>query len=157
MPAAAQGPADAGLLIGRVLRVLDGDSLVLQQGRHEVSVRLAAVDAPERDQAHAEAARAALRACAGGRIVMVQVTATDRHGRRVGRLESAGEDCGLRLVRQGHAWHAKAFEREQPLGDRLAYAAAQREARRQRLGLWQDPNPTPPWAWRREFPRTPGA
>lgn len=30
------------------------------------------------------------------------------------------------------------------------YEAAETEARQQRMGLWQDKDPTPPWDWRRQ-------
>lgn len=144
-----------GVLVGRVVRVADGDSLTVLQGAHRVSVRLMAVDAPELDQAHGSEAREALRRCAFGRAVAVEVKAKDRHGRLVGRVEAAGQDCGFDLVRAGWAWHAKAFAQDQSDADRAAYAAAERAARRQRLGLWQATTPTPPWVWRRQNPRAP--
>jgi endonuclease YncB( thermonuclease family) len=145
-----------GVLVGRVVRVHDGDSLTLQQGRHGVAVRLAAVDAPELEQPHGESARDALQACAFGRQVVVQVHGPDRHGRTVGQLEAVGRDCGLRLIELGLAWHYKAYEREQPLAERAAYAAAERNARRRRIGLWADESPEPPWAWRRTHPPSNG-
>jgi endonuclease YncB( thermonuclease family) len=30
-----------------------------------------------------------------------------------------------------------------------AYYSAQRNAREQKLGLWSEPSPEPPWQWRR--------
>jgi endonuclease YncB( thermonuclease family) len=141
-----------GLLVGRVTRVSDGDTLRLQQGPHAVPVRLAAVDAPELDQAHGREARDALHACAFGRIVTVRVRATDRHGRTVGTVESAGRDCGLAQLRIGMAWHAKAYAQEQHQNDRGSYAAAERSARQRRVGLWADAAPVAPWAFRRTQP-----
>lgn len=141
-----------GVLVGRVVRVHDGDSVTLQQGPHRVAVRLAAIDAPELGQQQGEAARAALQTCAFGRQAVVQVHGPDRHGRTVGQLEAGGRDCGLVLVEAGLAWHYKAYEQEQPLADRSAYAAAERNARRRRLGLWSEAAPEPPWAWRKQHP-----
>ena len=45
-------------------------------------------------------------------------------------------------------WHYKAYQREQPADDRLAYAAAEKDAAAARLGLWQDAVPVAPWEWR---------
>ena len=43
------------------------------------------------------------------------------------------------------AWHYKKYQREQSSADRVIYSDAEREARRQKIGLWQDPHPVPPW------------
>ena len=144
----AQAHAE-GLLVGRVTRVHDGDTLSLQQGPHAVSVRLAAIDAPEIAQPHGIEARDALRACAFGRLVTVRVRAHDRHGRSVGTVEAAGRDCGLAQLQAGLAWHAKAYAREQADTERLSYAAAEQSARQRRLGLWGDAAPLAPWEFRR--------
>lgn len=141
--------AQPGLLVGRVSRVLDGDSLRLQQGSRSIEVRLAAIDAPELDQAHGRAAHRALQACAEGRLVTVLTRDRDRHGRSVGVLDVEGRDCGLRQVEGGHAWHVPAHDRDLSRSERLAYARAERMARRNRLGLWAEPDPTPPSAHRR--------
>lgn len=142
-----------GVLIARVARVIDGDSVWLEQGGRRVELRLAGIDAPELQQPHGVQARAALRACASGRIATVQVTGTDRHGRTVGRLEAGGRECGVSLLQSGLAWHYQAFAGEQPATVRLRYAAAERAARQRRTGLWADTTPVPPWEWRRAHPR----
>jgi hypothetical protein len=45
-------------------------------------------------------------------------------------------------------WHYKKYEREQSTEDRVAYALAEGTARAERRGLWRDPRPVPPWAFR---------
>ena len=37
---------------------------------------------------------------------------------------------------------------EQSTADRVKYSDAELEARRQKIGLWRDPNPIPPWDYR---------
>lgn len=147
------GARGEGVLIGTVTRVHDGDSVTLQQHDRRIVVRLAAVDAPELDQPWGRESLLALRSCAFGRRVVVQVHGPDRHGRTVGTLESVGRDCGLSQIQAGLAWHYKAYEREQPVTERGRYAAAELEARRQKRGLWAEAAPTPPWAHRRQHPR----
>jgi hypothetical protein len=44
--------------------------------------------------------------------------------------------------------HYKAYQREQTLEDRLANAAAEKDASAARIGLWQDAVPVAPWEWR---------
>lgn len=43
----------------------------------------------------------------------------------------------------------EAYAKEQDATDQNLYSQAQMRARSERVGLWQDGNPTPPWTWRR--------
>ena len=67
----------------------------------------------------------------------------------LGKVLVGGRDACLEQVRAGMAWHYKYYENEQSPADRRLYAEAELEARRARRGLWADPNPTPPWDFRR--------
>jgi endonuclease YncB( thermonuclease family) len=84
----------------------------------------------------------------------------DRWGRLIGTVRVASPDCsaaecpktlnaGLALVTSGLAWHFKRYAHEQSEEDRERYAFAEQEARAKRAGLWSDPDPVPPWEWRR--------
>ena len=44
----------------------------------------------------------------------------------------------MEQVKRGMAWHYRTYMREQSPDDRLAYAAAEKDAAAARLGLWQD-------------------
>jgi len=48
----------------------------------------------------------------------------------------------LEQVEAGMAWHYKKYQGEQSVSDRVKYADAKREARRRKLGLWRDPDPS---------------
>ena len=41
------------------------------------------------------------------------------------------------------------YSREQSEVDQVLYEAAEDQARAERVGLWRDPDPVPPWEWRR--------
>ena len=145
--ACAVAPRDS--FTGRVVAVLDGDSLKVLRDGAEVEVRLLGVDAPEGGQAFGNVSKRALSNLVFGRTVHVAVREIDRYGRSVARVTADGTDVGLELVRGGFAWHYARYL------DDAAYAAAQREARAARRGLWQDPAPIAPWEYR---PRsTPGS
>ena len=47
------------------------------------------------------------------------------------------------MIKQGMAWHFKKYSTD-PL-----YASLEIAARKNKTGLWQDANPTPPWEWRK--------
>ena len=53
------------------------------------------------------------------------------------------------LVQQGLAWWYRAYSHEQTAAQRVRYERAETRARNQGVGLWQDPDPTPPWDYRR--------
>jgi micrococcal nuclease len=46
------------------------------------------------------------------------------------------------MVAEGLAWHFTRYS------DDATLAAAEREARAARRGLWRDREPVPPWEWR---------
>ncbi len=125
----------------------------MQNDGRRMELRLAGIDAPERQQRHGAGARAALRTCVAGQVARVEVTGIDRHGRTLGRLMAGRRDCGLEQLRAGLAWHYRAYADEQPGAVRRAYAAAEREARQRGIGLWADPAPIAPWEWRRSHGR----
>ena len=51
----------------------------------------------------------------------------------------------------GFAWHYKKYQHEQNPEDRRLYADAETKARDERLGLWRENNPNPPWEHRRLY------
>jgi len=75
---------------------------------------------------------------------------TDRYGRTIGKIMLDGADVNIEQVKAGYAWHYKKYQNEQPTADKASYARAEDEARSQKLGLWADPSPTPPWEFRKE-------
>ena len=151
---AAAGPAAfAATLEGRVVGVRDGDTLdLLTTTNVQVRVRLAGIDAPERGQAYGNVAKRALSALAYNRMARVEWSKKDNYGRVVGKVVVRDADVNLQLIRQGLAWHYKAYAAEQSAADRERYATAEGAARAQRLGLWQDPHPVAPWLFRHGSP-----
>ncbi len=141
-----------GVVIGRVTRIHDGDTVSIQQNERRLLVRLATIDAPEADQPFGKKSRQALSACAFGRVAVVEVHGLDRHGRTLGTLEAGGRDCGLEQLRAGLAWHYQLYAHEQSSRQRLIYAAAERDARSRSLGLWAQAEPVAPWTFRRLKP-----
>jgi len=134
--------AGAGELRGRVVGITDGDTLtLLMEDRREVRVRLAEIDTPERSQPHGDRARMALSALAFGEAVRAEAVDTDRYGRTVARVHSAGRDVNAEMVQRGAAWVSRRYSRDPEL-PRL-----EEEARAARRGLWGLPEAerVPPW------------
>lgn len=149
--AAACGGGDAGApsaapVDGRVVRVVDGDTVVLRLDGEERRVRLLGVDAPESitpgrsvECWGPQAAAAARRLMPRGARVSVATDPTqgaeDRHGRLLGEVTVAGGGgtVNVALVREGAAGVFRGDGRAR-LGPSLR--AAEREARAARRGLW---------------------
>ena len=146
---AAVGPACADTMRGVVIVVIDGDTVLFKPdhygaaSRAFLKLRLADIDAPEKDQPHGEAATRALKALALKQQAELEIVATDVYGRKVGRLTVGSLPVNAELVRQGHVWASS-----RDAGDALRML--QGEARAAGIGLWQEAEPTPPWVWRRE-------
>lgn len=147
-------PAPArGVLEGRVVAVLDGDTLEILSGRERRRIRLVGIDTPERGQPWADRARRALTARVFGKQVRVNDLGLDRWGRTLGEVYADGVCVGCELVREGHAWVYREFSQDPVL---LQLEAEARVARR---GLWSLPEAerVPPWQWRHGHAHEPTA
>lgn len=134
-------------LAGKIIEVYDGDTAILlsSDGSKKYKIRFYGMDAPEAAQKYGIASRNALRKKILGEQVKVIVEATDQYGRCVGKVYCDSRYINLEMVREGNAWHYKSYARNEQ-----EFAAAQRLARQQELGLWQEEAPEPPWEYRRE-------
>jgi endonuclease YncB( thermonuclease family) len=139
----------ADTLKGRVVRVIDGDTIVvLDAGKVQHKIRLQGIDAPERKQAFGTKSKENLSDLVAGKSVVVDYSKYDRYQRILGKVLVNGQDVNLEQVEDGMAWHYKKYQGEQSASDRIKYSDAEREARMRKLGLWHDPNPDPPWDYR---------
>ena len=144
---AATAFADDRDFSGTVRKIFDGDSFLVRppQGR-DVDVRLQDIDAPEKDQPHGSAARAALINMIGERRVFVDVIEDDRYGRKVVRVfrEPDRLDIAKALVRDGHAWVYRRTVHDRSLIE------LEEVARAGKRGLWalSASDRVPPWQHR---------
>ena len=136
--------AGAGELVGRVVRVADGDTLTLldaDRRRHEI--RLADIDAPERAQRFGARSRQSLAALCGGKTAQVEQRGLDSHGRELGWVMCAGINANGEQVRRGMAWVYVQYA-----APTSALYALEADARLARRGLWRDRRRVAPWVWR---------
>jgi endonuclease YncB( thermonuclease family) len=128
---------------GQVVGVVDGDTLVVLDGRREQRVRLIGIDAPEGRQAYGSQSKQHLSRLAFGRTATVIVQGSDRYGRTLGQVLVDGVDVGLEQVRAGMAWHYVRYSTDPGI------AKAELEARGGGRGIWAQHSPEPPWQFRR--------
>ena len=133
----------AAQIQGKVIRVLDGDTIEVLQEQQPVRVRLLNIDAPEKKQPFGRWSTNQLKAILAGQSVTVSYTQTDRYGRILGRVITAnGTEANRQQVLKGAAWVYDRYNTDNSL------PALQREAQTQKRGLWADNQPVPPWEWR---------
>ncbi|MBZ0069857.1 MAG: thermonuclease family protein [Thiobacillus sp.] len=136
---------------GVVFVVIDGDTVLFKPdhvpaaSRAFLKIRLADIDAPEKEQPHGEASTHMLTDLVLNKHVEVDIVATDIYGRSIARIQMGALQVNAEMVRRGAAWASTRARSDTDLVD------AQMEARRAHLGLWQTADPTPPWEWRRVF------
>lgn len=130
---------------GKVVAVIDGDTIeVLKEGRR-VRVRLNAVDCPERTQAFGARAKAFTAESVFGKTVVVVEKELDRYGRTIADIYlQDGTWFNKLLIDEGMAWHYKRYSNDEVLAEAEVFA------RGKRIGLWRDHSPVPPWDYRRK-------
>lgn len=135
---------------GLVVSVADGDTVTVLDGTNQQhKVRLAGIDAPEKAQAFGDVSRQNLAQLVFQKRVTIEFEKLDRYRREVGKVLVAGRDINLKQIEAGFAWHYKKYQSEQPPADRQAYSAAENQASAEQQGLWRDPEPIPPWEFRK--------
>ena len=135
----------AETIAGRVVRVADGDTIVVQTSTSALTIRLHGIDAPEKAQSLGAEAKDFTSRLAWDRIVSLKVRDTDRYGRIVAEvLLPDGRLLNHELVRAGLAWW---YSRYAP--DDAELKALEADAREHHRGLWSASDPMAPWVWRR--------
>jgi endonuclease YncB( thermonuclease family) len=134
---------------GKVIDISDGDTItVLDSAKTQHKIRLAGIDAPESKQAFGQASKKHLSDMVFNCDVTLYCGKTDKYRREVCVVMVDGQDTNLAQVKAGMAWWYRAYAKEQIPEHRAQYQAAEMDAQRQRIGLWRDAEPVPPWEWR---------
>lgn len=134
----------ANTIQGKVVRVSDGDTItILDSANVQSKIRLNRIDAPEKSQAYGNASKNHLSNLVAGKAVKVEWDKKDKYGRVLGDVSIDGVNVNLKMVQDGLAWHFKRFD------NTPTYAQAEEEARAKKIGLWKDPDPIPPWEFRK--------
>jgi endonuclease YncB( thermonuclease family) len=133
-------------IIGKVVGVSDGDTITvlddMDQGKFRI--RLDKIDAPEKKQAFGNKAKQFLSTLIFGKKVSIRFKSIDNYGRVLGVVSLDGKEINLVMVQSGYAWHYSYYDKTP------AYIQAEKQARAEKKGLWQDPNPINPFEYRKK-------
>jgi len=136
---------------GKVVSITDGDTIdvALDQSGETQAIRLEGIDAPESSQSFGSQSTRHLNGLVSGKAVRLECENERSYGRMICKvLLPDGEDACLDQVKAGMAWHYKQYQDEQSTADREAYASAECDAMKGKLGLWSDPHPVQPQDFR---------
>jgi micrococcal nuclease len=130
---------------GPVISVLDGDTIEVLHNQHPERIRLNGIDCPEKGQAFGQRAKHATSALVFGKEVTLQTHGHDKYKRTLADvILPDGTNVNHTLVKEGWCWWYRKYAPEDTVLEGL-----EAEAREGRKGLWVDPQPVPPWEWRR--------
>lgn len=134
-----------------VVRVSDGDTITVNKiingkvNNDNIRVRLLHIDAPESDQSYGEQSAEFLKKLVYNKEVSIDYEKTDRYGRILGIVYVDGVNVNEEMVRTGNAWW---YRRYSP--NEKTYEKLEKEAKKQKLGLFSDKNPKEPWKHREQ-------
>lgn len=136
----------AGVLSGQVVDVVDGDTVDIQHDDGIARIRLHGIDAPEKGQNFAHHATQFLEGLTAGQSLTVDTRGQDQSGHTIGEVFLFdGRHLNKELVKVGLAWWFCQFSADPELHQ------LEDDARAAKLGLWSDPDPVPPWVFRKRL------
>jgi endonuclease YncB( thermonuclease family) len=137
--------ASEPVLVGKVTRVLDGDTIDVQLASGPIRVRFDSIDAPEKKMAGGPEAQAYLSALLLNNQVSLDVREQDRYSRLVAVVFLNDQNVNRSLVESGHAWAYRQYMRQET----RSLCELEDDARQKRVGLWAHTVRIYPSDWRR--------
>jgi len=130
---------------GPGVSVFDGDAIEVLHNTRPERIRLSGIDCLEKGQAYENNAKHVASALIFGKEVMLQTHGKDKYGRTLGDVFLlGGTNVSHTLVKDGWCWWYRKYA---PRDTELE--GLEKEAREAKKGLWADPQPVPPWEWRK--------
>jgi len=123
---------------GKVVKILDGDTITVVHDDTEDVIRLNGIDCPEKNQAYGKKAKEFTSSLVNGKTVTAEEKEVDRDGRIIADvLLEDGTILNHELLKEGLAWWFWKYSKDETL------KALEAGARDEKCGLWHDPIPIP--------------
>jgi len=131
---------------GKVVGIIDGDTIEVLRNDRPERIRLSGIDCPEKGQAFGQKAKDAVADLAFRKEVTLQTHGYDKYKRTIANvILPNGMNLNQELVKQGWCWWYRKYAPGDTVLEQL-----EREAREDRKGLWADPQPVPPRGWQKK-------
>jgi endonuclease YncB( thermonuclease family) len=133
-------------LDGKVVSITDGDTFTLLTEQNiKIKIRLHGIDCPEKRQDFGQVAKQKLSDLIFRKFVHAIKKDIDRYGRTVALVYDEQNNCiNEEMLKAGLAWHYLKYDNDP------SWTQIQDSAKKNGVGLWIQPNPTPPWKWRKK-------
>ena len=131
----------------KVVGIKDGDTVVvLDSLNNQITLRLAEVDTPEKNQPFGTKAKQFTSDQIYLKTIKYVVTDTDRYGRSITMIyyDEDNKYLSAEIIKAGMGWHYKRYSSSKEL------ALLEDNAKKNKIGLWIDTNPIAPWDFRKK-------
>ena len=140
-------PSYADQYEGRVIKVIDGDTIWVKTSNKHIKIRLSYIDAPELKQTYGVRSKNFLTNLILDKNVQINANKKDRYNRHLGEvyIHSANESVfvNAKMLKSGNAWIYLKHRDNSYLKNLENYA------RIKKIGLWSEGTPVEPWIYRR--------
>jgi micrococcal nuclease len=140
------GSVHAQTITGKVVGVVDGDTITVLEGTTPHKIRLYGIDCPESGQDFGQKAKQFVSDMVFGKQARVVQMDMDRYGRMVGMVYVGNTCVNEEIVRAGLAWVYNRYCKDPVCSQ---WRDLEKQAKAAKIGLWSHPDPIPPWDYRR--------
>ncbi|MDD2464929.1 MAG: thermonuclease family protein [Desulfobulbus sp.] len=134
---------------GKVVSIYDGDSITLFYKGKKLRISLYGIDAPELKQEHGAEARDFLDSFINNETVAVNPIGKLRKGRLTGTVLLGEDNINELMILNGQAWVDRQTCTEEFC---TTWIKMEEAAKATKKGLWNNPEATPPWEFRKTGP-----
>ena len=140
-------PSYADQYEGRVIKVIDGDTIWVKTNNKHIKIRLSYIDAPELKQTYGVRSKNFLTNLILDKNVQINANKKDRYNRHLGEVYIHNIDesvfVNAKMLKSGNAWIYIKHR------DNSYLKNLENHARIKKIGLWSEKTPIEPWIYRK--------
>lgn len=134
---------------GKVVKVIDGKTCVIEMSNRRVTAVLQYIEIPEPDQPLHSKVKEHLEALILDKTVEFQPRGV-KQDKAIGKLFVKGIDVSQQMLRDGAAWYSVPEKNGQSEAESLLYQDNETQAKAEKRGVWNVENLKPAWEYRAE-------